>query len=122
MFPYDPQIAAAVQNPPNSIAGVLTLIQMIDNTCQVTDGLKWFNWLYLSVVQAVKAEVDVGAFHEGAWLTELDVQFASLYFTALYAELSGGDSPACWDSLFSKRNQVNITRISVCAGRNERPH
>jgi Family of unknown function (DUF5995) len=119
MFPYDPQIAAAVQNPPNSIAEVLALMQTIDDTCQVTDGLKWFNWLYMSVTQAVKAKVDVGAFQQGAWLTELDVQFASLYFTALYAELSGGNCPACWDSMFSKRNQVNIARIQFAlAGMN----
>jgi hypothetical protein len=119
MFPYDPQLAAAAANPPQSIAGVLTLIQTIDRTCQTLDGLKWFNWLYMSVTQAVKASVDAGAFQDGAWLTELDVQFAALYFNALHAGLTGGECPACWESMLKVRNQVKIARIQFAlAGMN----
>ena len=119
MFPYDPRIAAAVQDPPSSICGVLTLMQTIDATCQPSDGLKWFNWLYMQVTQAVKAKVDAGAFQDGAWLTELDIQFATLYFGALSAQLSGGQCPACWGSMFAKRNEVNISRIQFAlAGMN----
>jgi hypothetical protein len=119
MFPYDPQIAAAVQNSPQSISGVLSLMQTIDCTCQPSDGLKWFNWLYMQVTQAVKDKVDAGGFQDGAWLTELDVQFAALYFSALYAELSGGQCPACWGSMFSKRSEARIARIQFAlAGMN----
>jgi hypothetical protein len=46
------------------------------------DGLKWFNWLYLQVTQAVEARVASGGFADPAWLAQLDVQFAHLYFSA----------------------------------------
>ena len=119
MFPYDPQLAADVLNPPPTIDGVLTLMQSIDSTCQVTDGLKWFNWLYMTVTQAVKNKVDAGAFQDGAWLTDLDVQFAALYFHALHAALTGAPCPACWNSMFQVRNQVKIARIQFAlAGMN----
>jgi hypothetical protein len=80
MFPYDPALAAAVQNPPASIADVLQTMHTIDATCMDADGLKWFNWLYLQVTQAVEARVNAGGFADPAWLAELDVQFAQLYF------------------------------------------
>ena len=119
MFPYDPQLAADVQNAPQTIDGVLTLMQTIDSTCQTTDGLKWFNWLYMTVTQAVKSKVDSGAFQDGAWLTELDVQFAALYFNALHAALTNAPCPACWNSMFQVRNQVKIARIQFAlAGMN----
>jgi hypothetical protein len=33
--------------------------------------------------------VAAGGFNDSAWLAELDVQFAALYFNALYAALTG---------------------------------
>jgi hypothetical protein len=111
MFPYDPQILAAVQTPPQSIADVLRIMQNIGNTCSDLDGLKWFNWLYLQVTQAVEARVSAGGFTDGAWLAELDVQFARLYFGALESSLSGETAPACWQALFERRDRVAIARI-----------
>lgn len=54
MFLYDAALASAVRTPPNSIADVLQTMQTIDATCVDGDGLKWFNWLYLTVTQAVE--------------------------------------------------------------------
>jgi hypothetical protein len=119
MFTYDAQLAAAVQVPPQSIPGVLGLLQTIDNTCVDADGLKWFNWLYFQVTQAVEDRVIAGGFNDPAWLSELDVQFAKLYFNALYAALSGGPCPGCWQAMFSCRNQNKIARIQFAlAGMN----
>lgn len=119
MFPYDPEIAAALQNPPNSIAGVLSLMHTIDNLCQAADGLKWFNWLYMTVTEAVENKVASGGFSDPPWLSELDVLFASLYFNALAGELTGGSCPECWKTMFSVRNQVKIARIQFAmAGMN----
>jgi uncharacterized protein DUF5995 len=119
MFPYDAAIIAAVQNPPQSIADVLHTMQTIDATCVDTDGLKWFNWLYLAVTQAVENKVAVGGFNDPAWLTELDVQFARLYFAALSGGLTGGGCPDCWKVMLSVRDQVKIARIQFAmAGMN----
>lgn len=119
MFPYDSQLAAAVQSQPQTIAEVLGLMQQIDHICDQADGLKWFNWLYMAVTQAVKAKVDAGAFQDGAWLTELDVQFAALYFGALRGALTGGSCPDCWNSMFQVRDEVNLAKIQFAlAGMN----
>jgi hypothetical protein len=119
VFPYDSQLAASVQVPPQSIPDVLGLLQTIDTICVDADGLKWFNWLYLQVTQAVEDRVVGGGFNDPAWLSELDVQFAQLYFNALEAALSGAPCPGCWEAMLSCRNQNKIARIQFAlAGMN----
>jgi hypothetical protein len=111
MFPYDTVLLAAVQATPQSIADVLKTLQTIESTCVDGDGLKWFNWLYLEVTQAVATRVAAGALNDPQWLSQLDVQFATLYFAALRSSLSGQALPACWGVLFDNRNQPAIARI-----------
>jgi hypothetical protein len=119
MFLYDAQLAAAAQAPPQSVPGVLQLLGTIDDTCADGDGLKWFNWLYLQVTQAVENRVASGGLTDPAWLSELDVQFAKLYFNALSAALTGAQCPGCWGAMFSCRNQDKIARIQFAlAGMN----
>ncbi len=119
MFPYDAQLAAAAQVPLQSIAGVLELQQTIDITCVDGDGLKWFNWLYLQVTQAVENRAGAGGFNDPGWLSQLDVQFAKLYFNALYESLTGALCPGCWEAMFSCRGQNRIARIQFAlAGMN----
>jgi Family of unknown function (DUF5995) len=111
VFPYDPTLLAAVQMPLQSVADVLDVLQAIDAACLDADGLKWFNWLYLQVTEAVEARVNSGSFADPAWLAELDVQFARLYFSALESWLSGQLIPGCWQILFERRSQVAVARI-----------
>lgn len=111
MFPYDPVLSAALGTPPDSIAGVVAIMHTIDATCDDADGLKWFNWLYLQVTEAVGARVAAGGFSDPAWLAELDVQFAPLYFDALGAWLAGELTPDCWRAVFERRDQTAIARI-----------
>ena len=111
LFMYDATLVAAARRKPQSIADVLEVMRTIDATCVDGDGLKWFNWLYLQVTQAVEARVNGGGFSNGAWLAKLDVQFASLYFGALAVSLSHQPAPGCWQALFSCRNQPLIARI-----------
>jgi hypothetical protein len=111
MFPYDPTLLAAVQTVPQSVADVLQTMQAIGATCIDGDGLKWFNWLYLQVTQAVEARVAAGEFAGPAWLAELDVQFARLYFGAMESALSGQPAAGCWQALFQRRDRTPIARI-----------
>jgi hypothetical protein len=111
MFPYDPALAAAVQAPPATVADVLRVMRMIDAACVDGDGMKWFNRLYLQVTEAVEARIATGDFANPAWLSELDVQFARLYFDALRAFLAGAPCPSCWQVLFLGRNNASIARI-----------
>jgi Family of unknown function (DUF5995) len=111
VFPYDPQILTAVSAPQTSIADVIRTMQSIDALCVDLDGLKWFNRLYLQVTEAVAARCEAGGFGDVAWMVELDVQFAALYFAALGNALSGGRAPGCWRALLDRRAMTAVARI-----------
>jgi hypothetical protein len=119
MFPYDAQLAAAAQTVPQSIPDVLKVLQTIDATCLEGDGLKWFNWIYNAVTQAVENRVSEGGFKDPGWLAELDVKFAALYFNALCDALTGAPCPGSWTAMFSRRGQTELARIQFAlAGMN----
>jgi hypothetical protein len=111
MFQYDAVLAASVQRRPQSIVDVLRTLRAIDAACAEGDGLKWFNGLYLDVTEAVQARVNAGGFAGPAWLAELDVQFAQLYFTALASALAGSACPGSWAVMFACRDNRRIARI-----------
>jgi hypothetical protein len=111
MSSYDPKLLASVQKPLQSIADVLQTLRTIADVCTDGDGLKWFNWLYLQVTEAVEARVASGGFTDPSWLAELDVQFARFYFDALASMLLAGSTADCWQVLFERRNQTTIARI-----------
>lgn len=111
MFSYDPELLAAVERTPQSIGDVLRTMQKIEAICTNGDGLKWFNGLYLQVTQNVENRVAAEGFSDPAWLAQLDVQFARLYFTAIGSALSGQPTPGCWQALFTSRDRVTIARI-----------
>ena len=137
MFAYDPELAAATEKPPQSVAEVLQTLQTIEAICVEGDGLRWFNRLYREVTQSVAglvndtspqqaqpqqaippqpakdgpAGVPRTAFHDPQWLAELDVQFGRLYLKALHDRLTGGSCPGCWDAFFAVRDNALIARI-----------
>jgi len=111
MFSYDSALTEAVRSDVHSIADVLHTLRAIDAACIDTDGLKWFNWLYLQVTEAVEARVSAGGFSSVPWLSELDVQFARLYFNALHSVLTGGSCPGCWSVMFGCRSDNRVARI-----------
>jgi hypothetical protein len=93
MFPYDPTLLAAVQSSPQTISDVVQILEAIASTCTDGDGLKWFNWLYLQVTQAVETRVNTNRFGDSSWIAALDLQFASFYFAAINSSLSGNSTP-----------------------------
>ena len=111
MFPYDSQLVTLLQTAPRSIADVLATMQSIDALTVDGDGLKWFNWLYFQVTQAVETRVSSGGFTDPSFLSDLDIQFAHLYFNALKNSLSSEPLPDCWQTLFAVRNQTSLARI-----------
>src|ERR1700722_6960982 len=111
MFPYASQLLASLQTPPASIADVLATMKSIDALTIDGDGLKWFNWLYFQVTQSVEARVSAGGFDNPEFLSDLDVQFSTLYFNALKNSLSDQTLPDCWETLFAVRDQTALTRL-----------
>jgi hypothetical protein len=102
-----------------TIPEVMARMQAIDALLPVTDGLKWFNRLYLMVTQQVDLCPPGGAWQSPVWLGRLDVVFAGFYFGAVAGCLSGGSVPSAWSALFEARNSTGIDRIQFAlAGMN----
>lgn len=102
-----------------TIAGVITEMQSIDALLPGSDGLKWFNRLYLMVTDQVRSNAPGGAWQDPVWLDHLDVVFAGFYFDALRASLADERTPSSWTALFEARFTPGIDRIQFAlAGMN----
>jgi hypothetical protein len=103
-----------------AISDVIKTMQAIDNLLPGTDGLKWFNLLYLNVTQKVDTQPPPGGWENPLWLTRLDVVFAQMYFTAVANWLQNSTSvPSSWKALFEARFAAGIDRIQFAlAGMN----
>lgn len=94
-------------------------LQAIDSVLQDSDGLKWFNRLYVMVTQQVDQYPPGGAWRNPAWLNRLDIIFAGLYFSAISDFLAGSSIVSSWNALFAARFQPGIDRIQFAlAGMN----
>ena len=104
---------------PTTIGQVIEIMQQIDDCIPNSDGLKWFNRLYLSVTQQVDLQ-PVSYWKDPSWLMSLDVVFAGFYFRALAGFLSGDPSvPSSWTALFEARYRTGVDRIQFAlAGMN----
>ena len=71
--------------PVRSIEAAIAMMRAIDESLPDSDGVKWFNRLYLRVTVSVGSAVGGGQFNDAAFMTTLDVVFANLYFSALAA-------------------------------------
>jgi hypothetical protein len=98
--------------PPRSIDDVVAVMTALDAALPDDDGLKWFNRLYLRVTTSVRTTVAASAFRDPAFLAELDVVFANLYFSALAAgDADPERAPSAWRPLLSGRRDRGIARI-----------
>jgi hypothetical protein len=87
----------------HSIEDVLSVMRAIDRALPDTDGVKWFNFLYLSVTEAVQAEAT--GWEDWPFLKRLDVVFAMLYFDAIKAwEQNPAKTPHAWRPLLRARH------------------
>lgn len=93
-------------------------MESIDNTLPSSDGLKWFNLLYLMVTKQVNAPP--AGWKAPSWTEHLDVVFARLYFNAITSWIQSAASlPSSWQALFEARLKTGIDRIQFAlAGMN----
>ena len=106
--------------PVLSIESVLSVMTAIDSALPDSDGLKWFNRLYLQVTRSVRQAVGGTAFRDARFMTELDVVFANLYFAAITAgEVDASRAPSAWRPLLRARTTPRIARLQFAlAGMN----
>ena len=117
----NPQLVTALESfQISTIADVIAAMEAIDGLVPGTDGLKWFNSLYLDVTRRVDTAPPPGGWNDAQWLTRLDVVFAKLYFDAVLDWSTGaGGVPDSWQALFEARFSAGIERIQFAlAGMN----
>jgi hypothetical protein len=109
--------------PVSTVADVLARLTAIDAALPPTDGVKWFNKLYLEVTQRV-ATAPGGKWAAPGFLEALDVLFAGRYFDAFDAAGNGAAPPATypfhgWKPLFEDRFETGIAPVQFAlAGMN----
>jgi hypothetical protein len=104
-----------------TIDDAIAVMQAIDQALPQPDGLKWFNFLYLAVTEAVRDAIASGTvYSDAAWVTHLDVTFANLYFAAVSTAVGGpAPMPRAWEPLFDSRFDSHIARVQYAvAGMN----
>lgn len=107
-----------------TVADVLARLEAIDAALPPSDGVKWFNKLYLEVTQQV--ETAVPTVHQAApgFLAALDVVFAERYFAAYDAAGNAAKLPAgypfhAWKPLFEARFATGVAPVQFAlAGMN----
>jgi uncharacterized protein DUF5995 len=106
--------------PAESIEDAVAIMTAIDESLPDSDGLKWFNRLYLRVTVSVGTAVRGATFNDVAFLTKLDIVFANQYFSALAAASTDiGAAPSAWRPLLRARHTPGIARIQFAlAGMN----
>jgi hypothetical protein len=104
----------------DTIADVITTLEAMGAALPNSDGLKWFNLLYLNVTKEVDTHPPEGGWEDRPWLTRLDVLFAQLYFTAVKDWLQDSANVASsWQALFEARFTDGIDRMQFAlAGMN----
>jgi hypothetical protein len=102
---------------PTTVAAVLTRMQDIASDLPANDGASVFNGVYLKVTEMIQDRLSTGdVFHDDAFITDLDVNFAGYWFSACDAP---GDKPKAWDPLFTARANTQILPIQFAlAGMN----
>lgn len=107
-----------------TVADVLDRLEAIDLALPPSDGVKWFNKLYLEVTQQVAASVPGEHRAAPGFLEALDVFFASRYFDAFDAAGNSAALPAgypfhAWKPLFEARFASGIAPVQFAlAGMN----
>lgn len=90
-----PAIEKVVDNFDEVIVRLETLVEQFDAR---RSRLSVYPTIYLDVTQRIKQAVAAGHFEDPAWLTQLDLLFASQYLTAIERWQSGEHDklPQCW--------------------------
>ncbi len=108
------------RRPATSVEHVISIMTGIEQTLPRSDGLWWFNHLYLEVTLAVRQTIDATAFQDSAFLNRLDVVFGNLYFDAVAAGDSHPDAaPPAWRPLLGARARGDLKPLQFAlAGMN----
>ena len=102
-----------------SVAGAIARMEAIATELPAADGLACFNRMYLDVTQQVNSRLGQGFFADPAFMTQLDVAFANLYFAAADTAGTPAATPLAWRPLTEQRDMAGIEPVQFAlAGMN----
>jgi len=108
-----------------TVGDVLGRLEALDRALPATDGVKWFNKLYLEVTREVAESVGKDRRQAApGFLEALDVAFARRYLAAFDAAGDGAAPPAgfpfhAWKPLFEARSKPGVAPVQFAlAGMN----
>ena len=105
--------------PVTSVPGAIACMEAIEAALPAADGLACFNRMYLDVTRQVNSQLGQGFFADPAFMAQLDVQFANLYFAAADAAGAGAAVPLAWRPLADQRAVAGIEPVQFAlAGMN----
>jgi hypothetical protein len=108
------------ESPPARIREVISRLRTIEESAPPSDGVVCFARLYREVTEDVAAELQQESSADARFREALDVQFASLFFSAL--DSYGRDparTPSAWVPLFADRARRGIAPLQFAlAGMN----
>ncbi|MBV8348789.1 MAG: hypothetical protein JOZ49_15050 [Mycolicibacterium sp.] len=105
--------------PVVSVAGAIARMEAIEAALPAADGLACFNRMYLDVTRQVNSQLGQGFFADPAFMTQLDVTFANLYFAAADTAATPAAVPLAWRPLAARRAVAGIEPVQFAlAGMN----
>ena len=112
-------ILPAPDMPVVSVAGAIARMEAIAAALPTGDGLACFNRMYLEVTTQVNSRLGQGFFADPAFMAQLDVAFANLYFAAAGAVADPAAVPLAWQPLAERRAVPGIEPVQFAlAGMN----
>jgi hypothetical protein len=94
-------------------------MEAIEAALPAGDGLACFNRMYLDVTRQVNGQLGAGYYADPAFMTQLDVAFARLYFAAADTAGDPAAAPPAWRPLAEQRANPGIEPIQFAlAGMN----
>jgi Family of unknown function (DUF5995) len=105
--------------PVVSVAEAIARMEAIDASLPAADGIACFNRMYLTVTTEVNSRISEGFFADPAFMAQLDVTFANLYFAAAGTLGDLAAVPPAWLPLAQRRDMAGIEPIQFAlAGMN----
>ncbi len=105
--------------PVTSIAEAISRMEAIEAALPAADGIACFNRMYLDVTRQVNSQLGQGFYADPAFMTQLDVDFANLYFAAAGAAGDPAAVPLAWRPLAERRAAADIEPVQFAlAGMN----
>jgi hypothetical protein len=96
-----------------TMSDVIRVMKYIDESVPKKNGFGSFNWLYLTVTEAVKKYIEEDTHLSDEWLPNLDVAFAKLYFDAivLHSKENPLHVPRAWATIFDAHRDRRIQPV-----------